>query len=311
MTGPMTPTPGSVVSDRQMVMWDELPPSQPVTTAPAPFFKWVGGKRHLLGDITCRLPDRSSGNYWELFLGSGALFFAAGRFFDTAVLSDINPELIGTFMAVRDDPGGVLELLGVHAREHSRAHYHKMRNAEGLSGVETAARFLYLNKTCYNGLYRVNSAGKFNVAYSDQVYSEICNGPAVRAASEALRETHTALAAEDFEHAAPGDGDVVYCDPPYHGGYDKYAPGGFSDEDHERLAAAVRRWADTGAFVVVSNYDTPLVRDLYKGFYFTLVSSPRTVNADIRGRGATPELIITTYEHPMWHTDKWKQLALL
>ena len=277
----------------------------------APFFKWVGGKTRLLKQIESRLPVDTTGRYWEPFLGAGAVFFAVDhRFAGGAVLSDLNLDIVTVFEAVRDSPDEVIRLFTEHQYAHTKHHYKEMRasDPETLSRAERAARFLYLNKTCYNGVYRVNGSGRFNSPFSAGGHSPIVNSRPIRLAAAALQDTVVRLG--DFTTARPHAGDVVYCDPPYDGAYDKYTPAGFGEEHQRRLAGMVREWADDGALVMVSNYDTALVRELYAGCYLSPVFSPRVVNRDPNGRAATKELIITTYEHPMWKSDRFQQLPL-
>lgn len=290
-----------------------LPPERwaiPPGVGASPFFKWVGGKSHLLNRLACRLPTDRTGRYWEPFLGGASLFFAVGSSFpEPARLSDVNSELIVTFRAVRDHPHDVISALRDHQAAHSKTRFERIRDRVPDSDVERAARFLYLNKTCYNGVYRVNGQNRFNSPYAATGRGPTVDGRRIHAASTAL--SAAVLTSADFGDITPQAGDVVYCDPPYDGCYDKYTADGFTADDQERLADAVHAWADNDVFVMVSNSDTPLVRRLYADCYVTRVPGSRRVNSDTSGRKPGTELIITTYEHPMWATDRFEQMPLL
>ncbi|MHB1846549.1 MAG: DNA adenine methylase, partial [Deltaproteobacteria bacterium] len=184
---------------------------------PAPFLKWAGGKRQLLPELLGRLPARISGVYREPFLGGGALFFALaaeGRI-RRAVLCDVNAHLIETYESVRDQTRSLLLALSEHRND--REHYYRVRAQDPamLSKVERAARFIYLNRCGFNGLYRVNSRGGFNVPFGRYVNPKICNPEALGAAARALQLAE--LRVGDFETALAGAkrGDFVYFDPPY------------------------------------------------------------------------------------------------
>ncbi len=261
-----------------------------------PFVKWAGGKRNLIPEIARRLPE-SIHTYWEPFLGGGAVFFALDSRIGSAQLSDINAELALTYQVVRNNPDALIDLLSHHACNHSKPYYMRVRKLRDIpSSVELAARFIYLNKTCYNGLYRVNKSGQFNVPMGSYKNPAICDAENLRAASEVLSKAHVRIG--DFSKVNPSEGDFVYADPPYDGTFVGYDAHGFEAEDQARLRDAAVRWHKSGAAVMVSNADTDLIRNLYAKSPFVLhsVSAPRNINCKPKGRGAVGELLITTYD---------------
>ena len=237
-----------------------------VEKSPAsPFVKWAGGKRALIPDIARHFPERIR-TYWEPFVGGGAVFFAFADRIDRAVLSDLNEELVIAYQVVKSRVDDLIEVPLAHARDHRQdsGHYLRVRKQEPKQEVEIAARFIYLNRTCYNGLYRVNKSGRFNVPKGRHSNPAICNEANLRAASKALAKATLKLG--DFSKVVqPEAGDFVYCDPPYDGAFAAYQAGGFADKDQERLRNAAKDWASADAAVMLSNADTPLVRRLYGG----------------------------------------------
>ena len=261
-----------------------------------PFLKWAGGKRTLIPEIERHLPPESINVYWEPFLGGGAVFFAFGSRISSAQISDINPELALTYQVVRNNPEELISQLNGHARQHSKRYYLRVRKVTGTpSSIEVAARFIYLNKTCFNGLYRVNKKGQFNVPMGSYKNPTICDEDNLRLASNALRKATIRLG--DFSKITPGFGDFVYADPPYDGTFSGYDSSGFDESDHQRLRDAALRWHRSGASVMISNADTPFIQELYgqEPFHIDSVSAPRNINSNGKGRGAVPELLITTY----------------
>lgn len=262
----------------------------------SPFIKWVGGKRQLLPELRARVPSKF-GRYFEPFVGGGALFFdlAPGR----AVLSDANKHLIATYRGVRDDVDGVIARL--RESPYDEAFYYRLRayGFDAKSDAEAAARFIYLNKTCFNGLYRENKAGKFNASFGRYTNPTICDEEALRACSAVLKEAH--IAVSDFE-AAVSDaeaGDFVYFDPPYvpltaTSNFTSYTLGGFTHADQVRLRDVALTLKASGVHVLLSNSSAEAVRDLYSdGFVVEEVSARRAVNSKASGRGAVKELVIS------------------
>lgn len=267
--------------------------------APAPFVKWPGGKRSVLPAILERSPSGYSA-YYEPFLGGGAVFFALERHSAPAYLSDTNARLIATYRAVRDTPDDLAALLDAHAAASSEQHYLEVRsrfNTPGeMSVVETAAAFIYLNRNCYNGLYRENASGGFNASWRDTGVRWEPDVDAIFAASAALQSA--SLSADTFEMTPLDPNGYYYLDPPYHGTFARYSGAGFDDDAHRRLAQWCRRLDRSGARWMLSNSDTPFVRELYRGFAVDVVKASRRINCSGSGRGKVSELLIRNFEVP-------------
>ena len=268
-----------------------LPPEEQRAT---PFLKWVGGKTALLPELMKHVPPRLRG-YHEPFVGGGALFFAVRP--RRASLSDSNAELVHTYQQVRDDVYGVLDALARHVYE--RAHFEAVRALEPLrlSAAERAARFIYLNKTCFNGLWRVNRAGRFNVPIGRYKNPRFNDPSTLISASHALQgvQIEHAQFEESLAKAAPGD--FVYLDPPYDpvsptASFASYTADGFSWEDQRRLAHACVVLNRRGVRFLLSNSATDRVRELYRGFEQRLVRAPRFINSKAGGRGHVDELLV-------------------
>jgi DNA adenine methylase len=271
-----------------------------------PFLKWAGGKKQILPELASLYPPAFR-RYHEPFLGSGAVFFDLRRKFDFkgAFLSDSNAELINAYEVVRDDVNGLIELLHLHKRRHHHnlpQYYYSLRDAlpATLSPLKRAARFIYLNKTCYNGLYRVNSNGHFNVPVGAYKEPQICNAEALFATSPALRGAK--LRAADFDDSlkAARCDDFVYLDPPYAplsctSNFTGYTNSGFGEDQQERLAESFRRLDALGCYVMLSNSATPVVRRLYRGYRIRTVRARRVINSRSNGRGKISELVIVNY----------------
>ena len=263
-----------------------------------PFVKWAGGKRSLVPEIARRLPA-SFNTYWEPFLGGGAVFFALDSRIQSAQLSDVNAELALTYQMIRNRSAEVLGLLSDHAERHSKTYYLAVRRMNGMpSAIEVAARFIYLNKTCYNGLYRVNKKGQFNVPMGSYKNPMICDSDGILAASDVLQKATIRIS--DFGKVSPSPADFIYADPPYDGTFNGYDSSGFDQAQQRRLRDAAIKWHKAGAAVMLSNSDTPFTRSLYGEAPFVLheVSAPRPINSNPNGREAVGELIITTYDSP-------------
>ena len=269
--------------------------------AALPFVKWAGGKRSLIPALAKRFPDAIA-TYWEPFVGGGAVFFAFAGRMERAVLSDTNAELVTTYRVVKTDVETLIERLREHERKHGArngkqyadgtTYYQRVRAEAPTDPVEVAARFIYLNKTCFNGLYRVNRNGRFNVPEGSYAHPTICNADQLRLAHKALAKATIQLG--DFSRVvAPDTGDVIYCDPPYDGCFTSYQPTGFPADSQARLRDSAKAWAAKGATVVLSNADTAAMRALYAGWQVHNTHSPRYINSNGHGRGAAPELIIT------------------
>ena len=263
-----------------------------------PFVKWAGGKRALVPEIARRLPE-SFNTYWEPFLGGGAVFFALDSRIQSAQLSDVNAELALTYQMVRNRSEEVIALLSDHAERHAKTHYLAVRGMNGTpEPVEIAARFIYLNKTCYNGLYRVNKKGQFNVPMGSYKNPTICDSDGILDAAKVLQKATVRIG--DFGKIAPSAEDFVYADPPYDGTFNGYDSSGFDEAQQRRLRDAAIKWHKLGAAVMLSNSDTSLIRSLYGEAPFVLheVTAPRHINSNPNGREAVGELIVTSYDSP-------------
>lgn len=230
-----------------------------------PFLKWAGGKRWLM-PLATELRGSGSGLYIEPFLGSGAMFF--GLHPARALLSDCNVELIETYKAIADDWQAVHAHLRRHDRLHSKAHYYSVRDQRPRNAATRAARFIYLNRTCWNGLYRVNRQGVFNTPIGTKTRAILATDD-FEAVANLLRRAH--LVAGDFETQidAANEGDLIFADPPYtvrhqYNGFVKYNEQLFSWADQERLCAALARAKDRGANVICTNADHWSIRELYE-----------------------------------------------
>lgn len=265
--------------------------------ATLPFLKWAGGKRRLVPTLHRLLP-RAWGGYFEPFLGSGALYFSMPQ--SGAHLNDANEELICCYEVVRDQPEKLISRLRQHV--YSREHYAAVRRLrpEDLTEVERASRFVFLNRTCFNGLWRVNRRGEFNTPMGRYTNPRLVPDVQIRAASEALRSCH--LSADPFEAAVYGcqAGDLVYLDPPYvptakYSDFDRYHRLCFGEEDQQRLAVLFAELHERGCLVMLSNSDAPLVRELYQQWWFTSVQATRSISCVGQGRGKVAEVIVTNY----------------
>ena len=265
----------------------------------SPFVKWAGGKRSIIGELVSRLP-KPFNRYWEPFVGGGALFFGIQPRPMSATLSDFNFDLMVAYNAVKREPLGLIAKLEEHAGRHGKDYYYKMRARQNLQDpIDLAARFLYLNKTCYNGLYRVNRKGEFNVPMGSYVNPEIVPRENILACSAALAMAQ--LEYREFDTIRPDAGDFVYCDPPYHPvnptSFTKYTQLEFGEQEQGRLRDFALKLHRQGVLVMLSNSDTALIRNLYRGAPWQLatVQAPRIVNCKPDGRGVINELVITNY----------------
>lgn len=272
----------------------------PNKTCPRPFLKWAGGKSRLIPQYIRYLP-KGYQTYYEPFLGGGALFFHLQPI--KARLTDINAELITTYRCVRDHVEELICLLQEHKTQHNRDYYYYIRANPSNNDLEQAARFIYLNKTCYNGLYRVNSQGKFNVPLGRYKNPNICPEGLLRAASVALATSEIKQADfTDILNYATGSDDFVFCDPPYHpisntSYFTGYSQNSFSEKDQERLRNTCAELASRGVKVVVCNSDSEFIKKLYEQINFNIYSieAARSINSNTQKRGMIKELLITSY----------------
>jgi DNA adenine methylase len=284
----------SLLRDRR-----DLRPGLPDPVA-SPVIKWVGGKSKLLPELTARLPDQFE-RYFEPFAGGAALFFRVAP--ERAVLADSNPDLIGLYTCLGRDVAGVIRKLEHHRAAHSEAHYYATRTRwndreRSWTSADRAATFIYLNKTCFNGLWRVNRSGAFNVPIGRYTDPPICVPDALRAASRLL--ARTTLRCGDYK-AAVADarrGDFLYFDPPYDpltptSSFTSYTADAFGHDHQRELADTARALVARGCRVMLSNSDTPFIRSLYKGFTVDRVRCARAINSNAARRGEVDEVIVT------------------
>lgn len=270
----------------------------------APFVKWAGGKGRLLSQLRPLLPPGVERmRHVEPFVGGGALFFSRGP--DRALLTDVNAALIGVYAAIQADVDGVIAALRHLAERHSKARYYQVREryngATQVSTSKRAAMFIYLNKTCFNGLHRVNRKGEFNVPVGSYKKPRILDEGGLRAASEVLRAAELRCASFEalLENARPGD--FIYFDPPYEpvsatASFTAYASNGFGREDQTRLRDVFRALDRRGCKLMLSNSDVPFIRSLYADFQIDTVAAPRAINCNAKKRGKVTELVVRNYE---------------
>ncbi len=276
--------------------------------AAQPFLKWAGGKGQLLRQFEPFLPAAPMRDYYEPFVGSGAVFFHLRQrdLFARYRLADINADLITCYLAVRDAIDALIARLAGHRAAHGEAHYYAVRTLDrdpawaDAPAVERAARLIYLNKTCYNGLWRVNSRGHFNVPMGRYRQPDILNEARLRAASDALQGVEVVL--EPFANVAEyaGAGDFVYFDPPYvplnaTSNFTSYSAESFGPAEQEQLARVFAQVSANGARAMLSNSDTPVVRGLYRNFRVETVSARRMINSKTGARGEINEVVVLNY----------------
>lgn len=267
--------------------------SRPLSSVPRPFIRWAGGKRWLLPYLVELLPE-TFGTYYEPFLGSGALYFLLGA--SPAVLGDVCAPLIGTYEGVRDDVEGVIGLLGTW--QVDRPTFDRIKAVRPTTTTEAAARFIYLNHTCWNGLYRVNARGEFNVPYGRPKSTRVADPENLRECARLLGQATTVVAGDytDVVERA-GRGDLVYFDPPYvtghnNNGFVDYNEVLFKWKDQERLAEVAADLSRHGAHVVVSNADHQPIIDLYPTFRVARVDRHSTIAGASEARRATSEVVL-------------------
>jgi DNA adenine methylase len=274
----------------------ELFPSEDKDSKAKPFLKWAGGKTRLLPVLRTFLVRQTFQRYFEPFLGGGALFFDVAP--KAAVLNDRNSELIFCYQIVRDHPVELCSTL--KGMRISETEFYRLRSEkpESLPPVERAARFIYLNKTCYNGLYRVNKKGEFNTPYGRNDKVSLADEENIRRVSRALKNAQ--LMSEDYgsvvKQAAKGD--FVYLDPPYlpvgkYADFKRYTKETFFEDDHRKLADAFRELSDRGCLVILSNSFHEKIAKLYSDFHREVVEMPRFINCKGEGRGKVRELLVS------------------
>lgn len=269
-----------------------------------PFLKWVGGKRQLMSEIEPLMPSKIS-TYYEPFIGGGAVFLNQQP--KKAVINDYNAELINVYKVVRDNVEELIEDLATHRNEsdyfYSVRVQDRQEGFDQLSELKRASRVIYLNKTCFNGLYRVNSSGEFNTPFGRYKSPNIVNETVLRAVSNYLNNNDIALLSGDFEDALKGirKGAFVYLDPPYDpvsksSNFTGYVEGGFDSNQQERLRDICIKLNDKGVNFLLSNSATPFIKDLYKDFEIIEVDAKRYINSVASKRGSVSEVLVRNYE---------------
>ncbi|MBQ4546038.1 MAG: DNA adenine methylase [Oscillospiraceae bacterium] len=270
----------------------------------APIVKWVGGKRQLLDEITPLVPKRIT-SYCEPFMGGGAVLFSIQP--KKAMVNDLNGDLITLYEVVRDDVETLIEFLKKH--ENTEEYFYSIRDLDrdkeaykNMSKVEKASRILYLNKTCYNGLFRVNSSGEFNAPFGHYKNPNIVNEPVLRAVSKYFNESEIEFFNEDFEETLKKvkKGGFVYLDPPYDpvsdtANFTGYNKGGFDKSEQIRLKNCCDELNKRGVKFMLSNSATDFIKDLYKEYNIHIVKAKRAINSDATKRGEIEEVLITNY----------------
>ncbi|MGN0467386.1 MAG: DNA adenine methylase [Acutalibacteraceae bacterium] len=270
----------------------------------APVVKWVGGKRQLLDKISPLLPKRIT-NYCEPFLGGGAVLFSIQP--SKAIVNDLNNELITVYEVIRDDVEALIESLKKH--ENTSTYFYTIRDMDrnretyqSMSKIEKASRLLFLNKTCFNGLFRVNSSGEFNSPYGHYKNPNIVNEPVLRAVNKYFNSSDISFYSEDFNETLKrvGKGWFVYLDPPYDpvsdtANFTGYNKGGFDKNEQIRLKQCCDDLTSRGVKFMLSNSATDFIKDLYKNYNINIIKAKRVVNSDAKKRGEIEEVLITNY----------------
>jgi len=267
------------------------------------FIKWAGGKRRSIKRLEPLFPKKIN-RYFEPFLGGGVIFFYIKQKYNPCyiMISDNNPELINAFKTVKAKPKELITELLKHKKRNSEKYYYKMRaiNLKVLSKVERTARFIFLNKTCFNGLYRVNSKGQFNVPIGRYKNPEIFDKENILLASSLLRDVK--IRKQDFEEIEKSikKEDFIYFDPCYNPKmrtniFNNYTKEGFLEKEQKRLAKLFKRLDEKGCRLMLSNSDTALVRELYKGYRMKIIKCGRSINCKGDGRKKVNELLIMNY----------------
>ena len=281
---------------------------------PAPFLRWAGGKRKLVPVIESIFPKNWSGEtnkFFEPFVGGGSLMIALGnpesKHFTPGrnlIINDVNPDLINTYIAIRDDVETLIRRLNRFDGQVSKATYEKIRAMEPRSQIGIAARFIYLNKTCFNGLWRVNKEGKFNVPWGKIKNPKICDSENLRALS--LRLQGSIISQNNFAHAVneANKNDLIYFDPPYipistSSSFSKYAREGFGLVEQFALAGTIEGLTKKGSHVILSNSDTVETREIFgENLYLYQFDVRRSISANSSSRVMVKEILATNFNVP-------------
>ena len=273
-----------------------------------PFVKWAGGKRQIIEKIKKYIPDEFN-TYYEPFLGGGALFFELAP--KKAVINDYNEELINVYKCIKDSKklGDMCKELDNYEAKHSEEYYYEVRNLDRdkfeyskMFDYKKAARTIYLNKACFNGLYRVNSKNEFNVPFGKKMKLNTYEKENLSSINDYLNNSDIKILSKDFEDVLKETkkGDFIYLDPPYDSDtktFNSYTEGGFDKEDQIRLAKIFKELDEKGCFVMLSNHNTKLINELYGDYNIYVIEAKRNINSNGKKRGAVEEVIITNYEN--------------
>lgn len=271
-----------------------------------PYLKWAGGKRRLLPEILKYIP-KGFDTYFEPFVGAGAVLLSQQP--QNAIINDFNEQLVLTYRVIQSDVQALITALEEHERNNSREYYYQIRIQDrspsfaAQDDVRKAARLIYLNKTCFNGLYRVNSQGFFNVPYGRYKRPVICEREALCAVSRYLNTAHVEIRCGDFADVleAADEHSFVYLDPPYHSpgnaNFTGYQAGGFDEQEQIRLKDTIDKLTQRGVRCLLSNSDTPFIRALYRGrpYKTKIVRVARNINSDADGRGKVQEVLVRNF----------------
>jgi DNA adenine methylase len=271
------------------------------------FLKWAGGKSQLINQFKNYFPKKID-HYIEPFLGGGSIFFYITQKYNpkTVYISDINKELINTYKVVRDDVENLMVKLKEHKLNHlseGKNYYTKIRslNPDNLSKLDKAARFIYLNKTCFNGLYRVNSKNEFNVPIGNYKNPDVVQEKKLKMASKLLKTaTIENVSFEKIVDVAKKN-DFIYFDPPYYpingNGFTSYTKNNFLEKDQKLLKEVFKKLDKKGCLLMLSNSNTDFIKELYKEYNIDLVDANRMINCNGKERGKIKEIIVRNYKN--------------
>ena len=266
------------------------------------FIKWAGGKRQLLEQFKPYFPKHIE-RYFEVFVGGGAVLFHIIKTHKPryVFISDINEELINTYGIIKNDVENLIKELTKLKKLHNKENYYKIRSEDPklLSPLSRASRFIYLNKTCFNGLYRVNSKGGFNVPIGSYKNPSILMEKELREISKLLKKVKMKVMGFEKITRQTRKGDFIYFDPPYYplkrDSFTTYAKEKFLDKEHKKLANVFKKLDKKGCKVMLSNSDTPFTNELYKDYNINFVQANRMINCDGKNRGKINEIVVTNY----------------
>lgn len=271
-----------------------------------PILKWVGGKKQLLSEITPLIPKKIT-TYVEPFIGSGAVLFNLQP--KKAIINDLNKELINTYKVVKESPRELLELLKIHDKNNCEDYFYEIRaldrtnNFKNMNNIEKAARVIYLNKTCFNGLYRVNKAGLFNSPYGKYKNPNIINESTILAMSNYFNNNNIKIIQGDYKNALKDlkKDTFVYLDPPYmpistSSSFTNYTKTSFNEKEQIELKKECNKLDNKGIKFMLSNSDHPLIRELYKDFDIRIVKAKRSINSKGDSRGKINEILVKNYD---------------